>query len=449
LIRLTGDGLHEGQADPQQFWKGNSEMTKTVIGTYSTLETALAVVNDLVNAGFHRNTISVIADDPDQKYAAYVDRDTSAEGTAAGAGIGAMIGGLGGLLLGLGALAIPGIGPVIAAGPIVSTLAGAGVGAVTGGIIGALADMGVPKESAEAYAESVRRGNALVAAQVPDNQAGEATRIMQRQGLVDIERQSQDWRSSGWKGFDANAAPLRRTTTNAPTNANTTRNTTVSNTRPTAGTFQVVEENLQVGKRAVETGGVRVRSNVQEVPVQEEVTLRQEHVEVERRPVDRPATAADLNSFKEGTLEVRETQERPVVSKEARVVEEVRVTKNVEQHTETVHDTVRRTDVDVEPMAGTARTTATGSTTFRPYETYDPDFRSNYQSTYSSLGSYDRFQPAYRYGYTLATDQRYAGRNWSDVEPEARKAWNSQNKNSWEDFKDAVQYSWDKVRGRI
>jgi len=330
-------------------------MTKTVIGTYSTLETALAVVNDLVNAGFHRNTISVIADDPDQKYAAYVDRDTSAEGTAAGAGIGAMIGGLGGLLLGLGALAIPGIGPVIAAGPIVSTLAGAGVGAVTGGIIGALVDMGVPKESAEAYAESVRRGNALVAAQVPDNQAGEATRIMQRQGLVDIERQSQDWRSSGWKGFDANAAPLRRTTTNAPTNANATRNTTVSNTSPTAGTFQVVEENLQVGKRAVETGGVRVKSNVQEVPVQEDVTLRQEHVEVERRPVDRPATAADLNSFKEGTLEVRETQERPVVSKEARVVEEVRVTKNVEQHTETVHDTVRRTDVDVEPMAGTAR----------------------------------------------------------------------------------------------
>jgi len=373
-----------------------------------------------------------------------VDHDTAADGTAAGAGIGAVVGGLGGLLLGLGALALPGICPVIAAGPIVSTLAGAGVGAVTGGIIGALVDMGVPKESAEAYAESVRRGNALVAAQVPDNQAGEATRIMQRQGLVDIERQAEDWRASGWKGFDANAAPLR-TTANATTSANTTRNATGAN----GNTFQVVEENLQVGKRAVETGGVRVKSNVQAVPVEEEVRLRQEHVEVERRPVDRPATAADLNTFKEGTLEVRETQEKPVVSKEARVVEEVRVRKNVEEHTEKVRDTVRRTDVEVEPIAGTVRTAASVSTAIRPYETYDPDFRTHYQSTYPSLGSYDRFQPAYRYGYTLATDQRYAGRNWSDIEPEARKAWNSQNQNSWEDFKDAVQYSWDKVRGRI
>jgi uncharacterized protein (TIGR02271 family) len=422
-------------------------MTKTVIGTYSTLETAQAVVNDLVNAGFSRNAISIIASDPDKKYAQYVDHDTSADGTAAGAGIGAVIGGLGGLLLGLGALAIPGIGPVIAAGPLVATLAGAGVGAVTGGIIGALVDMGVPKESAEVYAESVRRGNVLVTAQVPDNQVDQASRIMQRSGLIDIEHEAQDWRSNGWKGFDTKAAPMRNTTTRgAPTK------TTVTNGNPAINTYQVVEENLQVGKRQVETGGVRVTSNVSEVPVEEEVKLRQEHVNVERRPVDRPATAADLNAFKEGTIEVRETQEQPVISKEARVVEEVRVTKDVEEHTEKVRDTVRRTDVDVEPIAGTGRTTTTtaaGKTGFRPFETYDPDFRANYQSAYSRLGSYDRFQPAYRYGYTLATDKRYQGRNWKDIEPEARKTWNSQHQNSWEDFKDSVRYGWDKVTGRV
>src|SRR5215218_8319591 len=100
-------------------------MTKTVVGTYSTMETAVAVVDDLVKAGFHRNSISVVANDPDQKYASYVDQDTSGDGAAAGAGIGAAIGGLGGLLLGLGALAIPGIGPIIAAGPIMAGLAGA------------------------------------------------------------------------------------------------------------------------------------------------------------------------------------------------------------------------------------------------------------------------------------------------------------------------------------
>jgi uncharacterized protein (TIGR02271 family) len=425
-------------------------MTKTVIGTYTTMETAVAVVNDLVDAGFPRNAISVIANDPDHKYAAYVDHDTSADGAAAGAGIGAVVGGVGGLLLGLGALAIPGIGPVIAAGPLAATLAGAGVGAVAGGIIGALVNMGVPKESAEAYAESVRRGDVLVAAQVPDNQADQATRIMKRQGLVDIERQTQDWRASGWKGFDANATPV--STTTKATTGNTGRQATIATGTPEGDTFQVVEENLQVGKRAVETGGVRVKSNVSEVPVEEEVKLRQEHVEVERRPVDRPATTADLNAFKEGTIEVRETQEQPVVSKEARVVEEVRVRKNVEEHTEKVLDTVRRTDVQVEPIAGKTSTATTAtrsaSTTINPYDTYDPDFRANYQSVYSGLGSYDRFQPAYRYGYTLATDKRYQGRDWGEIEPEARKSWNSQHQNSWEDFKDAIQYSWDKVRGR-
>jgi len=424
-------------------------MTKTVIGSYSNLETATAVVDDLVKAGFHRNSISLIANDADKKYSSYVDHDTAGDGAAAGAGIGAAVGGLGGLLLGLGALAIPGIGPVIAAGPIVAALTGAGVGAVTGGIIGALVDMGVPEESAHEYAESVRRGNVLVTAQVADNRVDEATRIMQRTGLVDLTGEAKKWRSSGWKGFDANATPVNTATNGQRMNTSgAATNRSVSNTRPGDETFQVVEENLQVGKRAVETGGVRVKSTVNEVPVKEEVRLRQEHVEVERRPVDRPASKADLNAFKEGTIEVRETQEQAVVSKEARVVEEVRVRKNVDEHTQTVQDTVRRTDVAVEPIADAGRT-GTSSTVTRSFDAYEPDFRTNYQNVYSSIGNYDRFQPAYRYGYTLATDKRYQGRSWGDVEPEARKAWNSQNNNSWEDFKDAVQYSWDRVRGKI
>jgi len=423
-------------------------VTKTVIGTYSSVETAVAVVNDLVKAGFQRNDISLIADDPDNKYAAVVDQNT-ADNTAAGAGIGAAIGGLGGLLLGLGALAIPGIGPVIAAGPIVAALAGAGVGAVTGGIIGALVDMGIPEESAHAYAESVRRGNVLVTALVPDNRANEATRIMQRPGLLDIEREAESWRSSGWKGFDANSA----TVGNGATIKSTTpsRTNTSATVKGIAGdkvndeTFQVVEENLQVGKREVETGGVRVKSTVHEVPVEEEVTLREERVQVERRPVDRPATAADLNTFKEGTIEMRETQEEAVIAKEARVVEEVRVSKNVDVRTEKVQDTVRRTDVEVEQLPGTGRSVATSTS----YDVYDPDFRTHYKTVFSGKGNYDRYQPAYRYGYTLATDDRYRGRSWSEVEAEARKSWNSKNQNSWEDFKDAVQYSWDKVTGKI
>jgi uncharacterized protein (TIGR02271 family) len=413
------------------------------------METAVAVVNDLVDAGFHRNSISIVANDADKQYSTYIDHDVSGDDTAKGAGFGALIGGLGGLLVGLGALAIPGIGPIIAAGPIAAALAGAGIGAVTGGIIGALIDLGIPEESANIYAESVRRGNVLVVAQVADNRVEEATRIMERPGLIDIEGEAESWRSSGWKRFDDQATYSGATTTidkgRMPVTDTATRTNYAKDAKDQ--TFEVVEEELQVGKRAVETGGVRVKSYVREVPVEEEVSLRQEHVEVERRPVNRPASPGDINAFRDQTIEVRETQEEAVIAKEARVVEEVHVRKDVDVHTEKVQDTIRRTDVEVEQFASTGRV---GSTSFAAYETYDPDFRTHYKTTYSSLGSnFDRYQPAYRYGYTLATDDRYRGRNWSDIESEVHRSWEKQNQGTWEDFKDAVRYSWDKVTGKI
>jgi uncharacterized protein (TIGR02271 family) len=110
----------------------------------------------------------------------------------------------------------------------------------------------------------------------------------------------------------------------------------------------IVEERLRVGKRQVEHGRVRVRSYVVETPVQEQVTLRQERVEIERAPVDRPLTAADKADFQERTIEATESAEEPVVSKEARVREEVRLRKEAEERTETVSDTVRRTEVEVD-----------------------------------------------------------------------------------------------------
>lgn len=415
-------------------------MTKTIIGIYENLEQAHEVVNDLVNAGFNRNTISVVAQDPDERYSSYLDRGTDGGGedVAQGAGIGAAIGGLGGLLIGLGALAIPGIGPVVAAGPIAAALAGAGIGAVTGGIIGALVDLGIPEEEAQIYAESVRRGNVLVAAQVDDQRANEASRIMERQGLIDIERQADDWRSSGWTGFR----------TDGETRASQRGRTDGQTRRTTDGedeTIEVVEEEVKIGKRAVQEGGVRIRSYVRQVPVEEEVRLRQEQVHVERRPVDRPATAEDLRNFREGTVEVTEMHEEPVVSKEARVVEEVSVHKDVEEHTERVRDTARRTEVEVEQMG---QRTQSGNG-FATYDIYDPDFRTHFQTTYAQTGNrFEQYQPAYRYGYTLAVDDRYQGRSWRDIEPEVRNAWESRNQGTWDNFKDSIEYAWQKVRGR-
>ena len=112
----------------------------------------------------------------------------------------------------------------------------------------------------------------------------------------------------------------------------------------------VIEENLEVGKKVVETGGVRLHSRIIEKPVEETIRLREEHVNVERTKVNREATDDDFNNFKDETIEVREHGEVPVINKNAKVVEEVSVNKTVDQREETVRDNVRRKEVDVEDV---------------------------------------------------------------------------------------------------
>ncbi len=215
----------------------------------------------------------------------------------------------------------------------------------------------------------------------------------------------------------------------------------------------IVEEELKVGKRTVEGGGVRVSTHVTETPVQEQVSLHEEKVKVERRPVNRAATSADA-AFKEGTIEVTERSEEAVVTKQARVIEEVVISKQARDRTETVKDTVRRTDVDVEEVDTPKRTTksttkpATTGSSAVGFDTFDPDFQKAYKSNYAKSGyTYQQFSPAYRYGYHLANDERYSTGEWSTVEPQARSLWEQHNKGTWEEFKDAIQYAWDKVRG--
>lgn len=123
-----------------------------------------------------------------------------------------------------------------------------------------------------------------------------------------------------------------------------------------AGTLKVMEEQLQVGKRVEQTGGVRVRSRIVERPVEEHLRLREEHVTIQRQAVNRPATAADFNAFKEGEIEITESAERAVVGKEARVVEEISLGKEVTEREETIRDTVRKTEIDVEQINSANRT---------------------------------------------------------------------------------------------
>lgn len=203
----------------------------------------------------------------------------------------------------------------------------------------------------------------------------------------------------------------------------------------------VVEEELKVGKREVETGGVRVETTVTETPVEEQVRLHEEQVKVERRPANRAATGDDL-AFKEGTLELRETAEEAVVAKRARVIEEVVIGKEGRDHTETVRDKVRKTDVEVDRSEGEAKVSET------TWQSHDAGFRAHHEDQYGeSVYSYDEFTPAYRFGHDLAGHEQYRG-DWTKVEPEARRMWEERNKGTWEQFKDAVRHAWQEVTGQ-
>ena len=437
-------------------------MPKTVIGLFDNLNEARQVVQELIDNGFHSDDIGIVVQHDGEVTTERRGERTS--GAAVGAGAGAALGGLGGLLVGLGALTIPGIGPVIAAGPIATTLAGAGIGATAGGLIGALTDLGVPEEEAHYYAEGVRRGGALVTVDAADDMADRAADIMQRYGAVDLDERAAQWRQSGWSRFDPDAAPyqaVKRRVAEHPAAGPAQAEAALEreqkrdlaaadragepSRRVEEGEVKVpvVEEQVQVSTRQVRRGGVRLYTRVTERPVEETVRLREERVTVERHPVDRPASEADLAAFKDRTIEVTETAEEPVVSKQARVVEEVVVDKEVAEHTETVRDTVRHTEVEVEPIG------VEHASVERGFGVYDADFHNFYSTSLASRGyPYEHWEPAYRYGYDLANERRYSGRDWANIESEARRGWEERHQGTWEEFKDTIRYAWDKVRGR-
>jgi uncharacterized protein (TIGR02271 family) len=204
------------------------------------------------------------------------------------------------------------------------------------------------------YTAAAQRGSSVVTVHVDSNdQAHRAATLLDEAGAVDVDGDV--------------------TGTQAATGYAQTSNTT-DQTAQTGQTAQVIEENLQVGKRVEQTGGVRLRSRIVEKPVETSVRLREEHVVVNRTPVNRPATEADFQAFKEGEIEVTESAERAVVGKEAHVVEEVSLGKEVSEREQVIHDTVRNTEVDVEQIPGSTTTTTNTNTTGT---NYDQTTRSN------------------------------------------------------------------------
>jgi hypothetical protein len=190
-------------------------MTTTISYVFDNYGAASEAIRQLEAAGLSRSHISVLASNADGWYRADgspVDpkhdkdrdgRDDRAEGAAAGAGIGAVTLGAIGALTGLGLLAIPGVGPIVAEGWLASTAAVAIAGGTAGGIIGALVESGISKENAELYLESIRRGGTLVTARVPDDARSRYEHIL-ASSAIDVSRRESTYRETGWSGYDPN-----------------------------------------------------------------------------------------------------------------------------------------------------------------------------------------------------------------------------------------------------
>ena len=263
------------------------------------------------------------------------------------------------------------------------------------------------------YSRAVESGRSVVVVETPEQQIDRVVAVLNEYGAVDIDEDTSGAAASGTRQQ--------------------------WNERQAGQSIPVVNEEIKIGKRAVRRGGVRIYSTVVERPVEERVTLRDEHVRVERRAVDRPVSESDLSNLRDQSFEMTETVEEPVIEKTARVKEEVVIGKETTEKQETVRDSVRQTDVKVERFGNEGA----GSD-------YESDFRADWQRNYAGQGGdYSAYGPSYEFGYRYRSDPRFQGRSWSDAEPELRRQYEKDFPGSiWDKTKNAVRYGWEKITGR-
>ena len=301
---------------------------------------------------------------------------------------------------------------------------------------------------AQMYSEAVTRGHyVLTLTADSEPEVERAADIVERYGPVDIDEHAQQWSGGAMAGQDSarmGAMQQSQGMSQQSSQQGSRQGVDLQGSNLQGSRYQdsqqraadttaipVIQEELKVGKREVQRGGVRIYQRVLETPVNETIGLREEHVNVERHAVDRPISPDDVNAFQETTIELREAAEEAVVEKTARVVEEVVVGKEVSQRQQNISDTVRRTEVEVEQL------------------TPDDDayFRGHWTSNYGQAGgTYEDYAPAYSYGSSMARSEMYRGRPWNDVEPSLRSDWESRYPNStWERMKAAVRHGWERI----
>ena len=284
-------------------------MSKTVVGLFNSVAAAQQVKQALVADGYESRDINVVADNQDDNqfgndFGNLTDTTGSATNTAASR---------------------------TSTGSS-STGTGTGVGQKISNFFHSLT--GGDERDRDYYSSGVQGGGAVLTVVADDDDANDVANLLKQHGARDID--------GGYQG----AADLGTPVYGSSTASDRTGETTIP----------VVEEELVVGKREVDRGGVRIYSHVVERPVETDVTLRDERINVERRPVDRAATTADFDAGKEASFEVRASGEEAVVGKSSRVVEEILVGKEASERTEAIKDTVRKTEVEVENLPGDVTT---------------------------------------------------------------------------------------------
>lgn len=397
----------------------------TVVGVFHERDDAREAIEALKEARFPADSISILSPDKQTTQAMAEETGTHAgSGAATGAITGGILGGLGGWLVGIGALAIPGVGPFIAAGAFATALGGAAIGAGVGAVAGALIGMGVPKEEAEYYEGEVKSGRTLVTVRA-DGRYDEAQQILRRHRAYDIES----------RGGSVQTAAAR------PTSAAPTASTTAG-----GQTLQLREEELQARKTAVETGQVTLGKEVVEERKTVDVPVKREEVYVERRAVDRPA-GRPIEAGSQQTIEVPVREEQVELEKQPLVYEEVGVGKQQVVENQQLTETVRREELRMDKQ-GDADISGAGARSAATTGTWDqvmPTYRQRWQQRYGSAGGrWEDYEPGYRYGHELRNRPEYRGRQWAQVEPDFERDWTQRNPSSpWSHVRDSVRDTWE------
>lgn len=378
---------------------------KTVVGMFNSASEAQRTIEELGQLGFGAKDISVVTNGTGQRA-------------------------LGGI--NLSTLDVADLGKVAACGPIADTLRRRDA---PSGLSATLQYYGLSPKLADHYALGVQQGETLETLTVEDRDADRVVAVMEKHARLEREAWERT-RSIRDAELAKKAEPIKAAPPPPPPPVPVPVKTEPIRTAVRGHDFgadeerriPILREELRVGKREVERGGVQVSVHVKETPVSEKINLREEHIEVERHLMDRAPRSTET-FFRDGEqFQFDEYAEEPYVTKDVRVVEEVVVHKRVSGHEETISDTLRATEVDIEKNRGL----------------FHDDYKRHFSSQNISGGRFEEHLPAYELGHSLRGQR---GARWEDIESSARERWEAKRPGTWQHFKDSVRYAWQRAKG--